>query len=188
MTTPFDKALKQTGRSRVLTKAEFAEVARRYLAGETATDLAVEYGVKAKTLRQRLNSNGIRRNDHRIAKLKRDELHDEAEIVSENRAQSHRENLAWAIDAAGRHLRTGEAPQIVPNNAAFFLYKQAIDEPKDFLTKVNQLELKRTEQQNTHKKACEKTIAEIDDILAAMVVVEAEKAEATERTDVADPV
>jgi len=62
--------------------------------------------------------------------------------VNEEKEQTYRENLNWAISAAGEFLRTNREPGKCPNNIAWFLYKQAIAEPKDFMAKVTQIESK----------------------------------------------
>jgi len=90
------------------------------------------------------------------------------ECRSEEKQLSYRENLSWAVDAAGEFLRTGKLPRSAPNNAAFFLYEQAVKSPKEFLTKLNQLEAKRTERDSSLKRACRLAIEEIDEMLASL--------------------
>lgn len=92
-------------------------------------------------------------------------------IECEEREQSHRENLSWAIDAAGRFLRTGEAPTKCPNDAAYYLYRQACDEPKDFLGKFTSVEMKGgddLEEQRLARKSGKRSIAEIEEMLAVI--------------------
>ena len=56
--------------------------------------------------------------------------------------QSYRENLSWAMAAAGERLRTGAKPSACPNDAAWYLYIQAVDSPKEFLQRIGQIEVK----------------------------------------------
>jgi hypothetical protein len=89
-------------------------------------------------------------------------------VVSEGIEQSHRENLRWAIEAAGRALRTGEAPKTAPNDSAYYLYRQALDEPKDFMGKVNQIEAKGdsdADERASSKRLGQRTVAEINQML-----------------------
>lgn len=92
-------------------------------------------------------------------------------IENEGREQSHRENLSWAIDTAGKYLRTQERPTSCPNDAAFYLYRQAIEEPKDFLGKFTQIEAKGSdelEEQRRARKSGRRSIEEINEMLATL--------------------
>jgi len=89
-------------------------------------------------------------------------------VMSEARVQSHRENLAWAIDMAGRYLRTGEKPDTTPNDAAYFMYRQAIDDPKEFFAKYTQIQAKPNEEEEADRLARttgKRAISEIDQML-----------------------
>jgi len=97
----------------------------------------------------------------------RDKRAQDAEgVVNEQKDLSYRESLAWATEAAGRFIRTGEAPSTCPNDTAFYLYRRAIEEPKDFLGKVNQLELKAKVDSGDEKEV-KRSIDEIDMMLEA---------------------
>lgn len=61
-------------------------------------------------------------------------------IQCENKEKTHRENLQWAIDAAGRHKATKEVLTVCPNWSAYYLYQEAVNEPQKFLTTFNQIE------------------------------------------------
>lgn len=91
-----------------------------------------------------------------------------SEIVIEGREQSYRENLRWAIEAAGAFQRTKVPPALCPNNTAYYLYTQAVAEPKEFLSRLGQVELKtdysEEERQNANK-AANRSITEIDQML-----------------------
>ena len=89
-------------------------------------------------------------------------------VESEDIELSHRECLQWAMDAAGRFLRTKQHPMRCPNDAAYFLYQQAIDQPKEFLTKVTQMEAKVDNQGLAGKRATQKSIREVDKLLEAL--------------------
>ncbi len=92
-------------------------------------------------------------------------------IPSLSKKQSYRENLRWAIDAAGKSKRSREEPEECPNDAAYYLYKQAMDDPKDFLAKVGQIEAKssaKEELDEDDRKQATKSIDEIDEMLAAL--------------------
>jgi hypothetical protein len=71
-----------------------------------------------------------------------DESNTTGDIHVQDRDLSYRENLRWAANAAGLKLRTGKLPATCPNNTAYYLFKMAIEEPKDFMAKVTSVESK----------------------------------------------
>ena len=85
--------------------------------------------------------------------------------------QTHRENLQWAMNAAGEFMRTGQSPVKCPNNSAWFLYVQAVDEPKDFLAKVTSVESKADDGESTRqvKESTKNSLEEINAFLEGMV-------------------
>jgi hypothetical protein len=88
--------------------------------------------------------------------------------TSDGKEQSYRENLRWAIETAGTYLRTGKHPATCPNDAAWYLYRQAIEEPKDFLSRVGQVESKgdnEAEEQRLSRKSGQRSLAEINEML-----------------------
>jgi hypothetical protein len=89
---------------------------------------------------------------------------------NEEKVQSYRDNLAWAMNAAGEQVRTGAHPETCPNNSAWFLYIQAINEPKDFMAKVASIESKIDpgEDEREIKAASKKTLLEIENFLKGM--------------------
>jgi len=92
-------------------------------------------------------------------------------VLCEDIEQSHRDNLNWAITAAGDYLRTGREPATCPNNAAYYLYEQAKAEPKDFLSRFNQIEAKgdqESEEKRNTRKAGKRSLAELDSMLAEL--------------------
>jgi len=96
-------------------------------------------------------------------------------IVCKKVTQSYRDSLRWAIDAAGTKLRTSVLPAECPNDTAFYLFRQAIEEPKDFMQKVSQMELKVDKEdeirQNARKDA-KRSIEEISDYLEELELEE----------------
>ena len=94
-------------------------------------------------------------------------------VTCENKKQTYRESLRWAIDAAGAYLRTNEEPVMCPCDAAWYLYRQAIEEPKDFLGKVGQIEAKisnESEDEKNARKSGKRSIAEIDAMLSELEI------------------
>jgi len=92
-------------------------------------------------------------------------------VECEGREQSHRENLAWAIEAAGKYLRTQQEPTVAPNDAAYYLYCQAKEAPKDFLGKYNQVEVKgddESEKTKLDRSASKRSIREIEEMLTVI--------------------
>ena len=87
-------------------------------------------------------------------------------VQSLGKEQTYRENINWALTAAGAFLRTREKPTECPNDAAWFLYNQACDEPKDFLAKVGAVEKGAESSDDPEiKKSTRKTLAEIETFL-----------------------
>ena|GEM_PF-3765228 len=108
---------------------------------------------------------------------KREENAQKAEkVVCEQTEQTYRENLAWALQAAGKFNRTAEEPESCPNDSAFYLYRRAIEEPKEFMARVNQLELK-AKGESGDAKAVRHSIKEIDMMLEAFCEGETEENE-----------
>jgi hypothetical protein len=98
-------------------------------------------------------------------------------IFCEGIQQSYRDSLRWAIDAAGAYLRTGKQPVKCPCDAAFYLYKQACEEPKDFMGKLGQIEVRgigESEEDKNFKASSNKSIAELDGMLAELMWEEEE--------------
>lgn len=90
-------------------------------------------------------------------------------VESENVKQTYRQNLNWALEAAGEYLRTKRRPKKCPNNAAYFLYKQAIDDAKDFMTKVSGFEKGADNDDGSDiKKSTRKSLLEIETFLETL--------------------
>jgi predicted transcriptional regulator len=91
-----------------------------------------------------------------------------AKVANEGKEQSYRDSLRWAIEAAGNYLRTRQDPASCPCDAAWYLYCQALAEPKDFLAKVGQMESKgdgESEERKNTRKSGQKSVAEIEAML-----------------------
>jgi hypothetical protein len=89
-------------------------------------------------------------------------------VICEGKQQSYKESLQWAIEAAGKFLRTNENPISCPCDAAYYLYQQAITEPKDFLGRVGQIEAKvagESEDDKNIKREGKRSISEIESML-----------------------
>ena len=94
-----------------------------------------------------------------------------SQVRCEGIDQSYRDSLRWAMDAAGRTDRTGERPASCPCDRAWYLYIQAVNDTKDFLTRVGQVESKgdaESEERRSARAAGERSIAEIDGFLAEL--------------------
>lgn len=100
------------------------------------------------------------------------------QIICEGIEQSYRESLRWAIEAAGAYLRTDQQPTTCPCDAAWYLYRQAIEEPKDFLAKVGQIESKgdaESEERRSFRKAGQRSVQEIDAMLSELEAPDGEE-------------
>lgn len=99
---------------------------------------------------------------------------EEFSVECEGTKQTYRESLRWAIDAAGKASRTGEKPESCPCDTAWYLYKQAVSDPKDFLSRVGQVESKgdaESEERMKGKVAEARSISEIDKMLLELEYV-----------------
>ena len=108
-----------------------------------------------------------------IRKFGESKSKDISEVICEGKKQPYRQSLNWALDNAGTFLRTGLEPVTCPCDAAWYLYILAREEPKDFLGKVNQVELRgdsESESVKNAKKSGRRSIKEIDEMLAELEV------------------
>jgi len=88
--------------------------------------------------------------------------------VCENLNMSHREQLRWALDAAGQYAAAGIEPESCPCWGAYYLYLQAQDNPKEFMTKLASSEAKVDQQAefaDSIRSSSRKSVTEIDEIL-----------------------
>ena len=92
-------------------------------------------------------------------------------VRCDGKSLSYREQLAWAMDAAGKFLRVGVEPATCPNDRAFFLYIQAKEQPKEFMQRLGQVEAKgdtEEEERRLSKRAGQRSVEEIDAMLAEL--------------------
>ncbi len=88
------------------------------------------------------------------------------EVVILDKEMTYRENLEWAMSAAGEFLRLKKHPGLCPNNNAWFLYDMARENPKDFLMRVGQSEAKSTDgDERASKRAGQRSITELSTML-----------------------
>ena len=101
--------------------------------------------------------------------------------ICRNEELSYRENLRWALDAAGEFQRTKNYPVECPNNSAWYLLTQAIEDAKDFLAKLGQVEVKASERdilvEDTQRHG-KQSIKDLDDQLATLNELTEEEEEA----------
>jgi hypothetical protein len=107
------------------------------------------------------------------------------QIVSLDQEMSYRDCLRWAASAAGAHLRTGEEFYEVPNDTAFYLYQQALADPKDFMTKFGTMENREDAEdmlEKSTRRQTERSVEEIDKWLGEIQgKVDAKASEKTSR-------
>ena len=108
-----------------LTPTQREAMQTRYAAGTPTSQLANDYGCDIKTVMKHCKAGGYSNT---------------FKVECEDRQLSYRENLQWAIEKAGRFRRSSERPDTCPNDTAWFLYTQALEEPKDFMAKVAAME------------------------------------------------
>ncbi len=147
------------------------EVLARFFGGETKKALALEYGIAESTVNRWRMEAGIYKNKHTIKiRPEMDDLGNPINSVSgynkvecEGKELDYKDNLRWALEAAGEFIRTKSPIKSCPNNQAFYLYVQAIREPKDFLAKISAMEAKEKPEvvDDEWQKECTKTEEEI---------------------------
>ncbi|MFH1685599.1 MAG: hypothetical protein ABH983_04805, partial [Candidatus Micrarchaeota archaeon] len=109
------------------------------------------------------------------------------DIENQNLDWSYRENLSWAMEAAGKYMRTNCAPASCPNNSAWFLYRQAIENPKDFMMRIGQIENKsETPEDRIYKKIQKKSIAELDAMLEELEEISQEEIERNNEKNISE--
>lgn len=132
--------------------------------GETRKAVAADLGIGLRTISRWC----VKLDPDFVPTPSRVKSGDAPEVTCEDRDLSYRDCLRWAIAAAGNLRRTGEEPTVVPCNQAFFLFQQAMLEPKDFMAKIGQIESKEdaeTSLERSIRKATKRSIEEIDTML-----------------------
>lgn len=154
---------------------QIAQVVEQQKLGATQKELAVAFNVSAQTIAKYIKralenpAEEIPRNPDDYDSIKVD-------IVSTNTDLPFRDNFLWAIQTAGHKLRTGQLPKNCPNDSAFFLFRQACDDPKGFLQKFAQIESKNSEnkEEKEAQKAGKRSIEEIEEQLQILNDIETE--------------
>lgn len=70
---------------------------------------------------------------------------DEDVVPCADLEQTWLDDLRWANQAAGRRLRTGKDPSSCPNDRAWWLYRMALEESKEFFNRLQQAEREATQ-------------------------------------------
>lgn len=107
----------------------------------------------------------------------------EAHVKCLGEEMPYREQLRWATETAGRYRSDGEEPTECPCWGAYYLYAQARENPKDFLSKLGQAESKvdaEAERAAGTKKSSKRSIQEIDEMLDELLNEEPEEEEEKE--------
>ncbi len=88
-------------------------------------------------------------------------------VVIEGSELTYRENLSWAMEAAGHYARKKTHPGLCPNDTAWFLYDMATTNPKDFLMRVGQVEAKvsDSDENKATTRSSRRSIEEINTML-----------------------
>jgi len=148
---------------RELTDRLKEQVVERWIGGESGKHLAKCFDTTEGVITSILN-------DAKAVRPKRQPKPKEPEgVLCLKKEQSYRENLRWAIDAAGEHLRSGKQPAACPNNSSWYLYMQAVKDPKDFLGRVGQIESKGEEDPDRELRTSTKhSIEEINMFLESL--------------------
>jgi hypothetical protein len=100
-----------------------------------------------------------------------------SDVVDEGKQLSHRDCMRWAANAAGHKGRTGQAPGSCPNNTCWYLYRMAIEEPKDFLAKMTQIESKIDKAEEDRQGTRREALMAAEDIHAQLETLEQEERE-----------
>lgn len=80
----------------------------------------------------------------------------------------YRDQLRWALDAAGEWSSHKEEPTVCPCWGAYYLYVQAKENPKEFMAKLGQAESRidaEAERTAGTKKSSKRSIDEINEML-----------------------
>jgi len=138
-------------------------IKNRFAGGDTITEIARDLGLTETTVRKHC-SQGCQNNSNRVE--------------SEGKQQTYRENLAWALNAAGEYMRTKARQKTCPNDSAWFLYCAALEEPKDFLAKVSAVEKSADDTEGKEfKRSTRKSLEEIERFLEDLDYGKEEKSE-----------
>jgi hypothetical protein len=109
----------------------------------------------------------------------------DGDVTIEGHELTFRENLQWAMDAAGKHTRTKRYPSLCPNDTAWFLFEMACKEPDKFLMRVGQVEMKASDSDDgkVTSMASRRSIAELNSMLDELDYKPEERSVAQPRQD-----
>lgn len=161
---PLDDAIKNQPQISRFGPQDIETIRTRFATGESKASLMKAFKASRKTIEKVVIGVSQEKN---------------CQMLCENKTQTYRENLNWALDAAGQFLMTGTRPKTCPNSSAWFLYTQACAEPKDFMAKVNQIESKDMNKGDSGeevKKGSKKALSDIEKFLSNLL--ESENGEA----------
>lgn len=109
------------------------------------------------------------RRSSRRTRISQIEIPNDGSIINRQVVQDHYEDMQWAAWAAGMFRRTGEHPEDCPNDPALFLYHVALNNPKEFLAKLQAALRQRGEDPNLQlEKSCKRSIEELDTMLSLL--------------------
>jgi len=100
-----------------------------------------------------------------------------SDVVLENKELPYKDCVRWAARAAGAYKRTDKHPKTAPNDVAFYLYVQAINESKDFLGRLNAIEVKEDGDEARRDKIRKKGNRSIREITEMLDSLKEEKVE-----------
>ena len=98
---------------------------------------------------------------------------EERTVECDGKELTYRENLTWAAEAAGNERRTSIPPDKCPNDTAYWLYTQARDASKEFMSKLSAIEVRNVNPDDAvGRRAAKRSIEDIDVMLKELVVEE----------------
>ena len=86
------------------------------------------------------------------------------------------DSLRWASTSAGHYLNTGSPPDKAPNAECFFYYRMALDEPREFMSRMVQLFARYDESTAEEKRVKRDTEMAVDEIMRNLTLLEKEDA------------
>jgi len=93
------------------------------------------------------------------------------DIQCDERETSYKDQIEWALARAGEHAATGREPDFCPNWGSYYLYVQARDNNKEFMSRLGQIQTKREEdsdEKKLNKKNTKRSIDEINEMLDSL--------------------
>jgi hypothetical protein len=144
------------------------EIVKNYTNGASITLISKLHHKAYPAIRKVLVENNVISNRRKMPE-KENKL-DGTKVICADQEQTFKESLRWAMDSAGLYLRTNVLPAICPCNTAWYLFLQAVESPRDFMSKVSQVESKGNNGEDTGiRKESTKSIAELDEFLTGLI-------------------